>query len=182
MANSSPDELWQGYSEQGLPTRAITKQQARTGELHGAAHVWIWRRGNQEKEILLQVRALDKLTWPGFLDISAAGHIDYGETPIETAVRETEEEIGVRVAMDRLVLISVQHDRLKHDDLIENEYQWLYTYELNEEPIVLEDGEVDSVKWLTLTQFRNLVRGLSPGEKLVPHSRAYFAALLKNLE
>ena len=81
MADS--EELWQEYGSNGEPTgRALTKSEARSGILHGVAHVWIWRLGSAGPEVLLQVRAKDKATWPDYLDISAAGHIDFGEAPL----------------------------------------------------------------------------------------------------
>jgi hypothetical protein len=73
-------ELWQTYGSNGEPIgRALTKPEARSGILHGVAHVWIWRVGSAGPGVLSQARAKDEATWPDYLDISAAGHIDFGE-------------------------------------------------------------------------------------------------------
>ncbi len=100
----SPQELWQTYDERGEPLAGVslTKQQARQGALHAAAHVWIWRGQGAGIEILLQRRARDKQTWPGHLDISAAGHIRFGETPLLAAIRETAEELALAVKPEDL--------------------------------------------------------------------------------
>lgn len=85
------DELWQLYDEQG---RVLKDKGAKrddvfgNGILHGASHVWIWRKDNGTLEILLQKRAPNKRTWPNRYDVSAAGHIDLGETPLDAALRE----------------------------------------------------------------------------------------------
>ena len=52
--------------------------------------------------LLLQRRATTKDTWPGYLDITAAGHLAMGEETID-GLREVEEELGLRVNPERLV-------------------------------------------------------------------------------
>ena len=48
------------------------------GLWHQAAHVWIY---NSKGEILLQKRSMQKESWPGRWDISAAGHVQQGKRP-----------------------------------------------------------------------------------------------------
>ena len=50
----------------------------------------------QNGELLLQQRSLNKDVQPGKWDTSVAGHIDIGETPVEAALREALEEVGVK--------------------------------------------------------------------------------------
>ena len=52
--------------------------------------------------MLLQRRAATKDTWPNYLDVTAAGHLAAGEETLE-GLREVEEELGLRVAPERLV-------------------------------------------------------------------------------
>lgn len=52
--------------------------------------------------MLLQRRATTKDTWPGYLDVTAAGHLAAGEETIE-GLREVEEELGLRVEPERLI-------------------------------------------------------------------------------
>ena len=49
-----------------------------------------------EWKFLLQRRALNKDSWPGMWDISAAGHVAAGGRVLETAQRELWEELGLR--------------------------------------------------------------------------------------
>jgi isopentenyldiphosphate isomerase len=134
---SDTEELWQAYNEQGEPIagKGLTKPQARSGILHGAAHLWIWRKRAGKIEILLQKQAANKATWPSFLDISVAGHIDPGEDPLTSALREADEEIGFAPAAAEVRLLFVHHARL-HDDISgadENEFQWVYGLELTKD-------------------------------------------------
>lgn len=43
------------------------------GLRHREVHVWLL---TEDKKIVFQKRALDKETWPGFLDATAGGHVD----------------------------------------------------------------------------------------------------------
>lgn len=176
------EELWQGYKLNGEPDTAITKDEARAGALHGAAHVWVWRRHNNRVEILVQQRAKDKPTWPGFFDISAAGHIDAGEAPIDAAVRETREEINLNISATDLRLLFVRHsDDDAGNGMRENEFMWVYLYELTEsdQGLELADGEVEDIRWVTLDILTKLSHDEIPDEKAVPH--IYFPDLLAEL-
>ena len=57
--------------------------------------------GSEEKQkkgydLLLQNEAKKKDSFPGCYDISSAGHISAGDEPLETALRELEEELGIK--------------------------------------------------------------------------------------
>jgi 8-oxo-dGTP pyrophosphatase MutT (NUDIX family) len=181
-------ELWQQYDEQGLPIpgKALSKAENAKGALHAASHVWIWRSSPDGPEILLQRRATTARTWQGHLDISAAGHVDAGEDPLTAALRETAEELGHDLAPSDLTNIGVQR-ALLHDDsgIIENEFEWLYIYEI---PIGIEfklqESEVHSVEWRSLERVRK--EALAPQQRhpdrYVPHSPAYYMAVLEAIE
>lgn len=83
--------LRQAYDAQGnqIVGKGLTEQESFSGLLHGASHLWVWRKVSTGVQVLLQRRSLTKSSWPGLLDISAAGHIDLGEDPITAMVRET---------------------------------------------------------------------------------------------
>ena len=58
------------------------------GLWHQTFHCWItWK-----DTVILQLRAPTKANYPNMLDISAAGHLEAGETPLER-VREIEAEL-----------------------------------------------------------------------------------------
>lgn len=184
--SSQIEELWQGYNDQGEQTIAITKKEARLGALHGASHVWIWRRSEGSIEVLLQRRAGDKATWANHLDISAAGHIDSGETPTYAARRETHEEIGLAIEEARLTLIGVHRANLQavisDQKIIENEFQFVYLLELQDDdgPIQLLDGEVGAIYWYGIQELQSLIDGESD-DTIVPHGHNYFSMLIDAL-
>lgn len=179
------EELWQQYNERGEPigSKGITKFQGRSGMLHGASHVWIWRGAGDDLEILLQKRGVDMPTWPGCFDISAAGHIDFGEPPLQTAIRETREEIGYDIEAHHLRLLFVHRARLVTGNISENEFQWIYGLHLNDTQATFahKDGEVDSLLWVKLDDFKRLAAQKMPGKRMVPHGEVYFVSLLKEI-
>lgn len=63
------------------------------GLLHRAVHVFVV---NRRGELLLQKRSRFKDMHPGVWDSSAAGHLDSGEDYAGAAVRELDEELGIR--------------------------------------------------------------------------------------
>ncbi len=63
--------------------------------LHRAVHVFVY---NKRGDLLLQQRSMFKDAHPGVWDSSVSGHLDAGEDYVDAAVRELDEEMGIRVA------------------------------------------------------------------------------------
>lgn len=73
----------------------------RLGALHREIHVWMLDENNN---IIFQKRGLNRDS-AGLLDATAGGHVDQGEDYMEAAIRETEEETGLKVNSSDLILI-----------------------------------------------------------------------------
>lgn len=179
-------ELWQGYADDGEPItdRGLTMHRAAKGALHGAAHLWIWRLKDGEQQLLLQKRASHSKTWPDHYDVSAAGHQNFNEAPLHAALRETQEELGITVdpADVRLLFVHRQELRYAPQDIIENEIQWVYSYDVTATPhFTLEQSEVTSILWLNIDELSQLAAGKIAGMHIVPHDRVYFAELSREL-
>lgn len=173
------EELCQLYDEQGqaLEGKGGSKNDIFSkGLLHGASHVWIWRKRNGVLEILLQKRAADKRTWPNRYDISAAGHIDLGETSLQAALREAKEEINLDIAAQELKLFSVHRAHMTAENgAIENEFQWLYHLELTGDiDFSLQASEVESLVWTPIEQFK----AECTGDQYVPHAKLYYDTVI----
>lgn len=176
-------ELWQLYNEDGQPVAlqgASKPDVFGKGLLHGASHVWIWRRKNGEPEILLQKRAAVKLTWPNCWDISAAGHIDLHEQPIEAAIRETTEELGLDTKAENLHLITKRRDVLNAPTgEIENEWRWVYAFQLEANTrFKLQKTEVSTLIWKNLKLMQQELKDPTQAKNYVPHGDAYFRELV----
>ncbi len=178
-------ELWQLYNNIGTPinTKGATDDEILSkGLLHAAAHVWVWRENNGKKELLLQKRSQNKRTWPNLLDISAAGHIDLGESPQDAAKREAHEELGIIIKSEDLFMFGVYRCSMMAQDGAskENEFCWLYTYKMVDgSTIKLADGEVSSVVWKNIEEIKN---GYSNTDLYVPHGSTYFSLVFEAIE
>ena len=88
-------ELFDIIDENGDPTGQTVERSIAHAEgiPHRTAHIWIIRRRNEKTEILLQKRSRNKDSFPGKFDTSSAGHIQAGDEPMESALRELEEEL-----------------------------------------------------------------------------------------
>ena len=185
-------ELYQLYNDQGHPLSgqgALKEDVLAQGLLHAAAHVWIWRVRDNIVEVLLQKRASTMRTWPNYYDISAAGHISLGEEVEQSAIREVQEEIGLSITPNGLNFIGIQRAHLvtEHGD-IENEFQWIYIVRLpfsntdHSNNFTLQQGEVDSLSWKTLDDFKREALGPESKHIYVPHDRGYFETVVEAIE
>lgn len=69
----------------------------RLGLPHRDVHVWI----TDGENMLEQQRAWDKKIMPGEWDIAVGGHVGAGESYLDAARRETEEELGLQLPPER---------------------------------------------------------------------------------
>ena len=77
------------------------------GYWHQTFHCWILTQHDGKNCVLVQKRALAKKTAPRKLDISAAGHLQAGETK-EDGIREVQEELGISVESSRLIDLGIR--------------------------------------------------------------------------
>lgn len=143
------------------------------GLWHQTAHVWIW---DGEGKILLQKRAEGKMICPGFWDVSAAGHIDAGEEVEDGALRETEEELGVKFGKEDLVKLGVSQTdgAIPKTEWWDKEWQhiWLAKWEGKMEDLKMEEDEVCELKWASLEEFEEMAQDPEKA-KLVPHEKEF---------
>ena len=146
--------------EQGNPTGETVERSVahREGILHRTAHVWILRELDGKAQILLQKRSQGKDSFPGLYDTSSAGHIPAGVDFVPSALREMEEELGVRARAEELREIGffrIQYEKLFHGSLFrDNEYSRVFLYR---EPVEisalrLQESEVEEVRWFDLEE------------------------------
>jgi len=108
------------------------------GLLHRAVHVLVF---NSRGEIFLQKRSMKKDRQPGVWDSSCSGHVDSGENYDETAIRELQEELGLKMNV-------LPHKLFKIDACAETdaEFVWIYQCE-NEGPFQLHPDEIETGGW-----------------------------------
>jgi len=153
------EELLDILDESGRPTGEIVpKSEAhRRGLWHRCFHCWICGSDPEGAYLLLQRRAAAKDTWPGYLDVTAAGHLAAGEETID-GLREVEEELGLQVEPERLAPLGTR--------MVEQEIPGGYDREFHEvfllldatppEDLRLQKEEVEAVFRLSLADVEAL--------------------------
>ena len=142
------------------------------GLWHRTVHVWMRNRGG---ELLLQRRSLNKETFPGLWDISAAGHICAGDSSKEAAVREMQEEVGVSCDSEALrFLFTLKQSYKSPNGLIEdNEIidVYLCLTPVEEDELTLDPKEVMGAAFYSIPEIKKLISEKSA--LLVPHDEEY---------
>ncbi len=150
------------------------------GLIHTAVHVWIV---NSKNEVLIQKREKNRRFFPEYWDISAAGHVSSGQTNLEAAIIETEEELGLKLnKSDFNLLCALWTDSLLNDGAFRNrEFNPIYVVraDITISNIKIQQEEVEAVKFLNFQKFKNWTQG--KGEKMVPHEEEY-AKIIEHLE
>ena len=119
------------------------------GVYHKPAWIWII---NSKNEILIQKRAACKKNFPNKWDMPSAGHVDAGERPIDGAIRETFEEIGIQTSEKDYRFIC----EYIWDEMFEIAQVYLLKLDVDINNFILQEDEVAEVKWLSLEEFKTL--------------------------
>ncbi len=159
-------------SETGEPTgeqieRTIAHEK---GLLHRTSHVWLFRKKNDEIQVLLQKRCKDKDSYPGCYDISSAGHIPAGIDFVPSAIRELKEELGIDVLPEELIFCGQRRFQFKEqfygklffDNQVSNVY--LLWKDMEAEDFQLQESEVEEVQWMNFEECMDKVE-----KNLIPH-------------
>lgn len=130
--------------EYGNVTDRATRIQCHNGSkrLHPVVHVHVF---NSEGKLLLQKRKLTKDIQPGKWDTSVGGHIQSGESVEDALKRETLEEIGIQIDLERLRPIG----RYVFESEIEREFVNSYAY-THDGPFRIQEEEIDEVRFLDI--------------------------------
>ncbi len=139
------------------------------GIRHRASHTWLVRKNCGKIQCLLQKRSLQKDSFPGCYDISSAGHVASGEDFETAAVREIQEELGIRIQKEELVFCGNRkiswkgafNGRPFYD--LQHSKVFLVWKNLEEEDFHVDKMEVESVLWINLdTCIENVEKNLFP--------------------
>ena len=153
-------EIFDIVDENGIPTgETIQRTVAHDkGIRHRTAHIWIVRNTDNGCEVLLQQRSYNKDSFPGRYDTSSAGHIRAGDEPLDSALRELGEELGIKAEPAALTYIGkfpIQYEKEffgKPFRDCEVAFVYLYTEPVDINALTLQAEEVESVKWFAIDE------------------------------
>lgn len=151
-------ELFDICDEQGNPTgETVERSEAHAqGICHRTAHIWIAKKEHGRYKVLLQKRAMNKDSFPGRYDTSSAGHIQAGDEPLESAVRELGEELGIKAEaadLDFAGTFRIQYEKEFHGKMFrDNEVAFVFVYQKQVDiaDMTIQKEELDGVCWFDL--------------------------------
>ena len=150
------EELIEVLDENGISTgKAVSRKTVHEkGLWHRAVVVAIL---NDNKEILMQQRSLEKDKYPGRWDLSVAGHIPASEDAISTAIREMNEEINYALSEEISVrdfrfLTSFRNQLKTSENIIENQFYDFLVLNRNIaiDDLTMQTSEVSNLEYVSV--------------------------------
>ena len=148
------------------------------GLWHREIAVWIM---NEKGEVLLQKRSPNKKQGANNWSTSCAGHIDIGEGPIKSAIREIREELGIPVKEDDLKHLFTAKNKRVLTNSFNNIFCYLYFLKVNTpiEEFTIDTEEVSEIKYIPFEEFEQLVKDKPANAPFT--AREYMPAIVEEL-
>ena len=143
---SITDDLNELFDIVDLNDRVIgqsTRRECNTNPdlIHRAVFVLI---SNSKNQFLWQKRSLTKDTGPGEWVTSVSGHVNAGDNYEETAIRESKEELGIKIEVEFLGKFLFRYPK-------ENEYSAIFKADSNG-PFKYNKKEISEIRFMTLDE------------------------------
>ena len=144
-------ELWDLYTEERVFSGCTCRrgEEIPDGLYHLVVHVWIM---NGRGEFLISRRSASRPAFPLFLE-TVGGSVLAGEDSIDGAVREAEEEVGLRLDRADGVLLSTIA-RPDHHDILD---VFLFRYDGEISLKNASTDEVESASWRSRDEIEKLI-------------------------
>jgi len=146
----------------GVPTGEIADKNTihAKGVRHRDVHIW----ATNGQDMLQQQRAWDKDIMPGEWDISAAGHVNAGESYLNAAQREAKEELDLDLPPAEFIWAGLYASSLllpgweRPHNVVGANYV-VVVPELDLDGLTLQEEEVVDVRWYPIDQLeQDLIR------------------------
>lgn len=143
-------EIWDLYDENRRLTgeTMVRGDEFPQGRYHLVVHVWI--RDDQGR-FLISRRDPNKPAYPLYWE-TTGGSVVAGEDSLTGAMREVEEELGVALRPEDLVLLKRERREWGHDFMD----TWFARWNGSIDEVKLQQGETVDVRWVTLDELRSL--------------------------
>jgi isopentenyl-diphosphate delta-isomerase type 1 len=133
-------EMIDVFDAQGAPLGLALRDEAhRKGLWHRAVNVFLFR---SDGRLLIQKRSRSKDVWPGTWDLSAAEHLQPGETFLEGAIRGLREELAIDVEAESMhALGGVFPSKLEDPDGGIRDYEFQQSFRVTTDQLAEPDFE-----------------------------------------
>jgi len=145
------DELLQCYDEHGNPTEVHSRSEVKKMPprwWYAVVRIFII---NARAEVLCSKRSDTVSANPGKWQFYFGGHVGAGESYVDVAARELEEEAGLIYSSDKFVHISTG----KKADKLVHFANYMVRFDDEMSAIHFTDNEIADVRWVALSDLQN---------------------------
>ncbi|MFH1751688.1 MAG: NUDIX domain-containing protein [archaeon] len=110
---------------------------------------------DSKERLLLQFCQKHKKISPGTWDSSAGGHVNFGETYKQAALRELNEELGITASVKDLTFVKKLYlnDRLPLNNVHSSIFKLVF-----DGKIKFNENEISEVKWFSMNEIREMLK------------------------
>lgn len=149
MPKDNQSELFYLVNDQDQVLGSISRLEAHQSQLlkHRSIFVLVF---TDEDELVLQKRSQAKDSFSGFWTVSVSGHVTYGQTYLEAAQRELQEELGLNLNLEELY---------KDYFIEEREFSTVFRAYLDSKDLINFDREeIESLAFIKLKDLAQFTR------------------------
>ena len=142
-------ELLNVYDTDGNLTDRVVPRGDKSVVLSGDEHIGVVVVfiENSKGEFLMQKTSVEK----GSEDSSTGGHVDVGETPLTSIIREIKEELGIDVDSGELEYLGF----LLYDKPIR--FMYYLKKDIDIKDVVVQEQEVEFVKYMSIDEIKEII-------------------------
>lgn len=161
-------ELLDLYDENGNVTGKTIVRGDKSAKVESNEHIALATIfiENSEGKFLIQKTSKEK----GDVFSTTGGHVDSGETPLDTIIRETKEEIGVSIDSDEIE----EYGYMMFDMPLR--FIFYVKKDVDVSNLKLQKEEVDYVKYMSVEEIQDLIKS---GQMLKSHAIQFNELLSK---
>ncbi len=119
--------------------------------IHREVLVYIF---DDQKRMLMQQRSFNKKVYPGEWAETCAGHVMKGEKPEVAAVRELNEEMGLKIDLKFIEKRLIELDNETH-------FAYCFMGKYNGQKVTFDKNEVEAVAWVKWEDFEKYWRPIN---------------------
>ncbi len=144
-------EYWDILDKEGNFTGVRMKREPfnrfRNGQYHLVVHIWM---KNSKGDFLIQRRSENRMPMPGEW-AATGGSVRSGENSKTAAMRELEEELGIRVLENEIQYV---HRFTRKNSFVD---LWFVGVDASIDSLVLQEEEVQDAKWVTPEELKQMI-------------------------
>ncbi len=153
------------------------------GLLHREINVFFFTPAG---EIVFQKRGKNKDTYPGLLDSTVGGHVDLNETFEQAALKEIEEETGLKLKLEDLIdlgsLRSNSFDKLTKNTNNALKRVFAYQFKGKIKDLKVEKGKADGFEKFSLQKILSGNLSVAEKEEFIPTLLETFLIIFKKID